>query len=119
MATVHYRPIFDRRSSTASATSCAGQPRGPVPRSSTPQSSDDRTSPLESAIGKQTLESYEAALARLTDDEREAVVTRVELGFSYAEVAEDIGKPSADAARMTVVRALVKLARDMDDDATE
>jgi RNA polymerase sigma factor (sigma-70 family) len=74
----------------------------------------DGTSPLEAAIGSQTLDRYEAALARLTEDEREAVVTRVEFGLSYAEVAEALGKPSADAARMAVVRALVKLAKDMD-----
>ena len=74
----------------------------------------DGTSPLETAIGTQTLERYEAALAKLTDEEREAVVTRVEFGFSYAEVAEARGKPSADAARMAVVRALVKLAKEMD-----
>jgi RNA polymerase sigma-70 factor (ECF subfamily) len=74
----------------------------------------DGTSPLEAAIGSQTLERYEAALARLTEEEREAVVTRVEFGLSYAEVAETLGKPSADAARMAVVRALLKLAREMD-----
>jgi RNA polymerase sigma-70 factor (ECF subfamily) len=78
------------------------------------QLAHDGTSPLEAAIGAQTLERYEAALARLTDEEREAVVTRVEFGLSYAEVAEALGKPSADAARMAVVRALVKLAREMD-----
>ena len=74
----------------------------------------DGTSPLEAAIGSQTLERYEAGLARLTDEEREAVVTRVEFGLSFAEVAEVLGKPSPDAARMAVVRALVKLAREMD-----
>ena len=75
---------------------------------------DEATSPLEAAIGKQTLEWYEAALTRLSDDEREAVITRVEFGLSYAEIAEVLGRPSADAARMLVVRALVKLAREMD-----
>ena len=74
----------------------------------------DGTSPLEAAIGSQTLERYEAALARLTEEEREAVITRVEFGLSYAEVAEALGKPSADAARMAVVRALLKLAKEMD-----
>jgi len=76
----------------------------------------DQPSPLEAAIGKQTLESYEAALSRLDDDQREAVITRVEFGFSYAEVAEVLGKPSPDAARMVVVRALVRLAKEMDVD---
>jgi RNA polymerase sigma-70 factor (ECF subfamily) len=73
----------------------------------------DGTSPLEATIGAQTLERYEAGLARLTEEEREAVVTRVELGLSYAEVAEVLGKPSADAARMAVVRALIKLEKEM------
>jgi len=71
-------------------------------------------SPLEAAIGRQTFDRYETALARLTEDEREAVITRLEFGLSYAEVAEALGKPSPDAARMTVVRALAKLAREME-----
>ena len=78
------------------------------------QMAHEGTSPLEAAIGSQTLERYEAALSRLTEEDREAVVTRVEFGLSYAEVAETLGKPSADAARMAVVRALVKLAKEMD-----
>ena len=74
----------------------------------------DGTSPLEAAIGIETMERYESALTRLSDEDREAVVTRVEFGLSYTEVAEVLGKPSADAARMTVVRALLKLAKEMD-----
>lgn len=72
------------------------------------------TSPIEAAIGQQALEQYEAALGRLTTEEREAVIARVELGLTHAEVAEALGKPSADAARMCVARALVRLAREMD-----
>jgi RNA polymerase sigma-70 factor (ECF subfamily) len=86
----------------------------PAPDEIDSQLPHDGTSPLEAAIGSQTLERYETALARLSEDEREAVVTRVEFGLSYAEVAEALGKPSADAARMAVVRALVKLAKEMD-----
>jgi len=71
------------------------------------------TSPFEAAIARETSEKYEAGLAQLKPEEREAIVTRVEFGLSYAEVAEALGKPSADAARMTVVRALVKLAKSM------
>ena len=74
---------------------------------------DEGTSPLEAAIGQQTLESYEAALDRLPTEDREAIVSRVEFGLSFAEVAEVLGKPSADAARMAVVRALVRLAEEM------
>jgi RNA polymerase sigma-70 factor (ECF subfamily) len=74
---------------------------------------DDGTSPLEAAIAQQTLDQYDAALQRLKPNEREAVVSRVELRLSYAEIAEVLEKPSANAARMAVVRALLRLAEEM------
>lgn len=74
---------------------------------------DERTSPLEAAIAQQTLDRYNAALHELKPEEREAVVSRVEFGLSYAEMADVLKKPSANAARMTVVRALVRLAKEM------
>jgi len=70
-------------------------------------------SPLETAIGAETLAKYDRALERLDAETREAVIARIEMGCSYAEVAELMGKPSADAARMTVSRALVRLAEEM------
>ena len=54
-----------------------------------------------------------SALERLRPEEREAVIARVELGLSHAEVAEALGKPSAAAAHMAVSRALVRLAEEM------
>jgi RNA polymerase sigma-70 factor (ECF subfamily) len=74
---------------------------------------DRSESPLEQAIGRETVERYERALARLKPEEREAIVARVELGFTYAELAEALGKPTADAARKTAERALVRLAEEM------
>lgn len=74
---------------------------------------DRAASPLEEAIGREAVERYEMALARLTPDEREAIIARVELGFSYQQVASAIGRPSADAARMAVSRALLHLAEEM------
>jgi RNA polymerase sigma-70 factor (ECF subfamily) len=70
-------------------------------------------SPLEEAIGQEALERYEAAMNRLRPIEREAIIARVELGLSYAEVAEILGKPSIPAAHVAVSRALVRLAREM------
>jgi len=70
-------------------------------------------SPLEEAIGVETFERYEAALMRLKPEEQEAIIGRVELGGSYEDLAASLGKPSADAARMTVTRALVRLAEEM------
>jgi RNA polymerase sigma factor (sigma-70 family) len=67
-------------------------------------------SPQEAAIGAEALEQYERALAALKDEERQALVLRFELGLEYGEVATQLGKPSADAARMAVTRAIVRLA---------
>jgi len=72
-----------------------------------------RDSPLEEAIGREALDRYEAALARLRPDEREAIIARVEMDFSYEEMAEALDKPSADAARKAARRALLRLAEEM------
>jgi RNA polymerase sigma-70 factor (ECF subfamily) len=74
---------------------------------------DEGVSPLEAAIGAEAVDRYEAALAKLTDAERELIVARVELGLTYPEVAAALDRPSADAARMAVGRALVRLAEEM------
>jgi RNA polymerase sigma factor (sigma-70 family) len=74
---------------------------------------DRGASPLELAIGVEALERYEAALARLRPEDREAIVARIEMDGSYQEVARALGKPSADAARMAVSRALLRLAEEM------
>jgi RNA polymerase sigma factor (sigma-70 family) len=71
-------------------------------------------SPLEEAIGAQALERYEAALGRLRDEDREMIQARVEMQHSYQQIATLYGKSSADAARMAVSRALVRLAEEMD-----
>ena len=70
-------------------------------------------SPHEAAVGAQKLERYERALASLKKEDREAIVLRVELGLEYDEIATQLGKPSADAARMAVTRAIVRLADKM------
>jgi RNA polymerase sigma-70 factor (ECF subfamily) len=77
------------------------------------QHADASPSPLEAAIGTEAMERYEAALARLRPEDREAIIARVELGLSYAELAEALGKPSEEAARKAAERALVRLAEEM------
>ncbi len=75
---------------------------------------DGRPNALEEAIGRETMEAYEAGLALLTGEQREAVVLRLEFGMKYEEIAEATGKPTANAARMTVSRAILRLAEVMD-----
>jgi RNA polymerase sigma factor (sigma-70 family) len=70
-------------------------------------------SPLEDAIGREAFERYEAALSRLKPEEREAIIGRVEMEYSYAELAEALGKSSAEAARKAAQRALLRLAEEM------
>ena len=87
--------------------------RAAVRASGQSPASSREASPLETAIGHQAVERYEAALARLRPEDREAVVARIEMDGTYQDVAVALGKPSADAARMAVSRALLRLAEEM------
>jgi RNA polymerase sigma factor (sigma-70 family) len=75
---------------------------------------DAGPSPLEIAIGREALERYEQALARLGREEQEAIIGRLEMGCGYDELAETLGRPTSEAARKVVQRALVKLVAEMD-----
>lgn len=74
---------------------------------------DEGRSPLEVAIGREALQRYEQALARLRTKDRELVVARIELGYTNQEIADLLNKPSANAARMATERAIVQLAKEM------
>lgn len=86
-----------------------------------PTHSDIETTPSEEALvvraaGDDTLEAYERALEKLPEIQKQAVLLRIEFGYSHQEIADAIGSPSANAARMMVSRALVQLAESMDED---
>ncbi len=89
--------------------------RKPQERSLDSGAMDQGPSPLDQAAGHEAYARYRAALERLGDEAREAVTLRIEMGFKYDEIAAALGKPSANAARMTVTRALVRLAKEMGD----
>jgi RNA polymerase sigma factor (sigma-70 family) len=74
---------------------------------------DPQPSPLERTMGTAVLDRYESALARLRPEEQQAILLRVELDCSWGLIAKEIGKPSADAARMVATRALLRLAEEM------
>jgi len=71
---------------------------------------DPSPGPVEEVMGREALARYEQALAELPPDCQEAIMLRVEMGCSYAEIAEALGRPSANAARLHTARALLKLA---------
>ena len=70
-------------------------------------------SPIEMAIGRERLQAYEAALDSLTEPQRQAVMMRLEMGYTYEEIAGAIDCPSANAARMLITRALARMAVQM------
>ena len=65
---------------------------------------------LEQAVGSEVLERYERTLLTLGDTARQAIILRVEFGFSYPEIAAAMDLSSANTARMSVSRALHRLA---------
>ena len=69
---------------------------------------------VEQTLGVEIAAQYEQGLTRLTPEEREAVIGRLELGLSYDELALALEKPSGDAARKAAQRALVRLAEEME-----
>ena len=50
------------------------------------------------------------------EESRDAVIARLELNLPWQDIAQMTGKSSADAARISVSRALVRLAEVMGDD---
>ncbi|UCF69365.1 MAG: sigma-70 family RNA polymerase sigma factor [Acidobacteriota bacterium] len=70
-------------------------------------------SPLDELVGQEIMQRYEAALSRLRPSEREAIVARLEIGGSWSEMADALDKPSREAARKAVVRAVARLAEEM------
>jgi DNA-directed RNA polymerase specialized sigma24 family protein len=70
-------------------------------------------SPLEQAVGRAASERYEDGLTRLEEDDRAAIVARFERGYSYDALARAMNRPSADAARKLVERAVRRLSERM------
>jgi RNA polymerase sigma-70 factor, ECF subfamily len=89
--------------------------RHPVSVPLEPTSPDPGESPFYVAFDHQNRERYLAALKRLRVEDRRAIVARLELEYSYEQVALVLGKPSAEAARLAIRRALVRLAHEMND----
>lgn len=74
---------------------------------------DPDPSPLEQAIGEETVGRYERALEQLSEEDRGLIHLRVELGLDYEEIARISGRPSPDAVRMGIKRAIFRLAERM------
>jgi RNA polymerase sigma factor (sigma-70 family) len=87
--------------------------RRPAPVEVPDTLADDGTSPLDRVIGTENIERFDAALQKLRPEDREAIVCRLELQYSYEELAVALDKPTPNAARVAVTRALRRLAQEM------
>jgi RNA polymerase sigma factor (sigma-70 family) len=87
--------------------------RRPAPLELDETTPDDGASPLELTITEEERERYRAGLTKLRPAEREAIVGRLELGYSYEQLALVLKKPTPEAARLAVRRALLKLGEQM------
>ncbi len=72
-----------------------------------------KTSVVEEVVGAEVMDAYEAALAKLPEEKRLAIVMRIEFGMSYQEITEELQRDSVNGTRMMIVRALTELAEVM------
>jgi RNA polymerase sigma factor (sigma-70 family) len=72
-------------------------------------------SPLDLALDAETQAQYLAGLRRLRPADQELIVGRLELGYSYEQLAAATGRRNTDAARIALRRAVLRLAEHMRD----
>ena len=70
-------------------------------------------SPLDHTIDRDRRRRFRAGLSTLSPRDRRALVMRLEAGASYETIAAALGCPTPNAARVTVGRALHRLAEHM------
>lgn len=71
-------------------------------------------SQLVAAVGEGAVSAYERALACLPDEEREAVVLRLELDYPLDVLADALGLGSETEARRLVTRSVLRLSQLME-----
>jgi len=74
----------------------------------------DGISPQEAAIQAETYRRYRAALPRLRAKDRALVIARIELQWSFPEIARHFHLASDAAARMATKRALRRFIAQLD-----
>ena len=108
---VRCRRTFVRPSSTSFRDVIRGAARRPTSTLLDEEMTGNDLSPFEQALGAETIARYDAALAALRPQEREAIIGRVELGNDYAELAGSARQAAATAPRrLAVHRAMLRLA---------
>jgi DNA-directed RNA polymerase specialized sigma24 family protein len=65
--------------------------------------------PEEELMSQDTMQMIEGALAKLSPRDQDLLVTRMDLGTSFVEIALELDFPSPDAARKAFDRARHRL----------
>ena len=76
--------------------------------------SDKAPSPLANLLTAEAEDRYKRALTALRPEDRELIVGRFELEYSFEQLALATGRRSPAAARMALSRAVARLAAAMD-----
>ncbi len=76
---------------------------------------EPRPGPLDEAIAADNERRFRAALGGLSPHDQALVTGRLDLELSYEQLADSLGLASADAARVAARRAMLKLARRLDE----
>jgi RNA polymerase sigma-70 factor (ECF subfamily) len=100
---VHNRLIDERRRAA----------RGHTPSPLNDNHPDSGQSPLEETLARDRMRRFREALELVSVRDRRAIVMRLDEGASYDAIGEALACPTANAARVTVARALRRLARRM------
>ena len=87
--------------------------RHPSPAELDEAFADSGASPLEVTIDREDRRRYKTALKALRAADRHAIVGRIELHYTYEQLALMLGKPTQEAARLAVRRALLRLGEEM------
>lgn len=87
--------------------------RRPAQTSLPDQLPDDETSPLDRLLGAEKVARYEAAVQRLRAADRDVLIGRFELQYSYEELTVALDKPTVTATRVAVTRAIQRLIAEM------
>lgn len=70
----------------------------------------DTAESVPSAISQRDRSRFDTALTQLQDIAREAIICRIELGMSDADIAAALDCPTANAARNLVIRSIMALS---------
>lgn len=71
-------------------------------------------SPLERVVDSERIRRYRTALLRLKPRDRQLIVLRVERQLRYQEIGTQLRMPSANAARVALIRAMARLVTTLD-----